>query len=499
MIDPCDTKTMGVPSPDSETWVSPSSRSVALTRRRALTMLTGAAASVVLPGQGEAQRARRNQPFRLTRADDAFLDDMERRACLYFVEQAGAESGQVLDRAAFYGNGGRIDPRPMASIAATGFGLTALCIGDRRGYLSHASARAQVLRTLRFHAEDLPHEHGFFYHFNDVTTGKPFAFSEVSSIDTALLLCGVLTARAHFASDPEIVRHATTIYERVDWPWMLNGGTLFRMGWNPERTLKGKPAAAAAVPKGKPVPKAQPVPAAPEIVHPAAFLDATWNHYCELMMIPLLALGSPTFHVDAEVWSAWSRPEKTYGGITYITGDDPLFTHQYSHAWFDFRGKHDAFTNYFDNSVKATRAHRAFCLGLGAPYAADYWGISASDSATGYQAWGGPPALGRLDGSVVPNATAGSLPFLPAECLAVQRHLHTHYADKGWNRYGFTDALNPDKHWYNADVLGIDLGIGMLMAENLRTGFVWQTFARNREAGIAMQRAGFRKEVQRTL
>ena len=422
---------------------------------------------------------------------------MERRACLYFVEQAGAESGQVLDRAAFYGNGGKIDPRRMASIAATGFGLTALCIGDRRGYLSHAAARAQVLRTLRFHAEDLPHEHGFFYHFNDVDTGKPFGFSEVSSIDTALLLCGVLTVRAHFANDPEIVKHATTIYERVDWPWMLNGGKLFRMGWNPERIVKGKPGQGSPTTKdcgvagGDGAAKSGAVVTPPDILRPAAFLDATWNHYCELMMIPLLALGSPTFPVDSEVWSAWSRPEKTYDGITYITGDDPIFTHQYSHAWFDFRGKRDAFTNYFDNSVKATRAHRAFCLSLGAPYAADYWGISASDSATGYQAWGGPPALGRLDGSVVPNATAGSLPFLPGECLAVLRHLHSRYAGRGWNRYGFADALNPDKNWYDADVLGIDLGIGMLMAENLRSGFVWQTFARNKEVTIALAKAGF--------
>ena len=379
------------------------------------------------------------------------------------MEQAGAESGQVLDRAAFYGNAGKRDPRVNASIAATGFGLTALCIGDQRGYLPHEAARAQALRTLRFQAEEMLNEHGFFYHFSDVDTGKPMAWSEVSSIDTALLLCGVLTARTHFAGDRGIVRYATEIYERVDWPWMLRGGDLFSMGWKPETSKE------------------------------PGFLDATWNHYCELMMIPLLAMGSPTHPVDAAVWGAWSRPKVKYDGFEYISGADPLFTHQFSHAWFDFRGLRDEYADYFANSVTATKAHRAFCLDLGDPYSPDYWGVSASDSATGYQAWGGPPRLGRLDGSVVPCATAGSLPFLPSECVRVLRSLSRLYGAKCWSRYGFCDALHPAAGWYDADVLGIDLGIGMLMAENLRSGFVWKTFARNPEVGRAMQRAGFRR------
>ncbi|MGI4756949.1 MAG: glucoamylase family protein [Janthinobacterium lividum] len=430
-----------------------------MTRREALTLL--ASAAVTLPLHGASVHRRLSSPPLLSRGDDAFLNEMERRACLYFVEQANAENGQVLDRAAFYGNNGKRDPRNGASIAATGFGLTALCIGDRRGFLSHAAARRQVLRTLRFHAERLPHEHGFFYHFNDIETGTPMLWSEVSSIDTALLLCGVLTARAHFHADHEIVRLATDIYERVDWPWMMNDGPLFHMGWNPPERKN------------------------------AGFIEATWNHYCELMMIPLLALGSPTHPVDAAVWSAWSRPTMTYDGIEYISGDDPLFVHQYSHAYFDFRGKRDAFTNYFDNSIKATRAHKAFCLDMGAPYSDDYWGITASDSQTGYQAWGGPPKIGRLDGSVVPCAAAGSLPFSPGDCVRVLRSLQQQYGNKCWGRYGFCDALHPEANWYNADVLGIDLGIGMLMAENLRSGFVWNTFGQNREVANSMRLAGF--------
>lgn len=435
-----------------------------MNRREVLALLVGTAASLplhaALPKHGRA--ARGASP--LSREDDTFLNEMERRACLYFVEQASADNGQVLDRAAFYGNHGKRDPRKGASIAATGFGLTALCIGDQRHFLSHAAARRQVLRTLRFHAEQLQHEHGFFYHFNDIDSGEPMVWSEVSSIDTALLLCGVLTARAHFHSDREIVRYATTIYERVDWPWMMNGGDLFHMGWNPDgRTNPG-------------------------------FIKATWNHYCELMMIPLLAMASPTHPVDPAAWAAWSRPTMTYDGIEYIGEGDPLFVHQYSHAYFDFRTKRDEYANYFENSIKATRAHKAFCLDMGAPYSDNYWGITASDSQTGYQAWGGPPKIGRLDGSVVPCAAAGSLAFLPTDSIRVLRSLQQHYGDKCWGRYGFCDALHPEANWYDADVLGIDLGIGMLMAENLRSGFVWNTFRRNREVERAMGLASFRSE-----
>jgi hypothetical protein len=230
---------------------------------------------------------------------------------------------------------------------------------------------------------------------------------------------------------------------------MLNGGKTFSMGWTPE----------------------------------TGFFPARWDTYCELMMLYLLALGSPTFPIEPSSWSAFSRPRITYNGFTYISGNDPLFTHQYSHAWFDFRNKRDAFANYFTNSVAATQAHKAFCIALGSPYSDTYWGISASDSQHGYTAWGGPPAQGQIDGSVVPNATSGSLPFLPTDCLQVLQSLNSNYAAKAWGRYSFCDAFHPAANWYDPDVLGIDLGISLLMAENYRTGFVWQTFAQNEGEG----------------
>ncbi len=430
-------------------------------RRRALQL---AVAAAVMPEgwcRGQAKppgpRVGTGAARSLPAEDDGFLDQLQRAACVFFLEQADPATGQVQDRARNRGLDGALDPRKLSSIAATGFGLAALCIAHKREYAPRAQIEAQVARTLAFHAHQLHHEHGFFCHFNDVRTGEPIARVEYSSIDTALLLCGVLTARAYFSGNAAIVRDATLIYERVDWPWMLNGGTLFRMGW---KTGSG-------------------------------FLDAKWDHYCELMMIPLLALGSPTHSVPAEVWSAWSRPEVEYEGLRYISGRDPIFTHQYSQAWFDFRHQHDAYTDYFHNSVMATEAHRLFCLHLGPPYSADYWGISASASEQGYKAWGGPPTFGGVNGTVVPCAAAGSLPFLPAECLRTLKAQRAMYGPQAWGRYGLCDAFHPATNWYDPDVLGIDLGISVVMAENLRTGFVWEVFGRNAEVRIAMRKAGF--------
>ena len=178
----------------------------------------------------------------------------------------------------------------------------------------------------------------------------------------------------------------------------------------------------------------------------SGFLRARWDSYCELMMIYLLGLGSPTHPLPPETWDAWKRPPFDYYHLHYIGSFAPIFVHQYSHAWFDFRGKQDRYADYFANSITATQAHRLFCLGLShrfPDYAEDLWGISSSDSVKGYVAWGGPPAMGPIDGSVVPCAAAGSLPFLPDESLRVLRNIRQNYAKRGWKRYGFVDAFNP--------------------------------------------------------
>ncbi len=393
------------------------------------------------------------QPYQGT--DTQLLDEIQSSIFSFFWNEASPVTGQVKDRALATGDG----TETMSSIAATGFGLSSLCIGDSRGYGKASDISARVLATLQFIYNQMPNVNGFFYHFVDMNTGARWATCELSSIDSSILLCGVLTARQHF-SDPQIQDLATKIYERVNWPWMLNGGNTFSMGWTPE----------------------------------SGFLAARWSHYCELMMIYLLAIGSPTNPVPASTWDAWTRPTYTYQGIQYISGGDPLFTHQYSHAWFDFRNQHDAYANYFDNSVKATQAHKLFCLSLNnqfADYAQDFWGISSSDYAGGYTAWGGPPAVGPIDGTIVPYATGGSLPFLYTDCMQVLRNIRGAYANSAWTRYSYIDAFNPLTGWVDKDVLGIDLGITMLMAENYRTGLVWQTFMKNPEAQNAMQKVGF--------
>jgi hypothetical protein len=214
-----------------------------------------------------------------------------------------------------------------------------------------------------------------------------------------------------------------------------------------------------------------------------------------MMMIYLLGLGSLPHPLPGDVWNAWKRTKFEYDGIRYIGSFAPLFVHQYSQAWFDFRGKRDQYADYFENSMLATDAHRHFCLELGKQfpdYSDDLWGISASDSQKGYVIWGGPPTMGPIDGTVVPSAAAGSLPFMTQPVMRVLRNIKDHYG-RAWTRYGFLNAFNPLKNWYDSDAIGIDLGISMLMAENVRTGFVWNTFMKNQEAQRGMERAGLRK------
>ena len=432
-----------------------------LTRREMLLLTTGTAIALPLAMKtfGTAKKGfkpPKGAPYQGT--DEQLLDEIERRSFDFFWNEASPNSGQVKDRALAHGG----DKRRMSSIAATGFGLSALCIGDRRGYRKPAEIQERVRKTLQF-LWNMPNEHGFFYHFIDIETGARWEKNaELSSIDSSLLLCGVLTARQHFA-DAEIKDLATKIYERVDWPWMQNGGKTLSMGWKPE----------------------------------SGFLEARWEHFCELMMIYLLGIGSPTHPLAPDTWDAWTRPKINYQGIEFISGNDPIFTHQYSHAWYDFRKKRDAYTNYFENSVKATKAHKLFCLSLRdefSDYSDDLWGISASDFEHGYTAWGGPPKQGPIDGSIVPCATGGSLPFLFDDCMKVLRNIRGAYAEKAWTQYSFVDAFNPLDGWFDQDVLGIDLGITMLMAENHRSGFVWETFMKNAEALTAMKKVGFKPE-----
>jgi hypothetical protein len=393
-----------------------------------------------------------NQP-NATRELDDLLVELERRACLYFYEQAAPSTGLVKDRARHTGR----DTHNISSIAATGFGLSAMCIAHQNGFLKRSDAKQRVQTTLEFLARKLHNEHGFFFHFVDMESGGRAFQSEISSIDTAILLLGVLHCRTYFDTR-EIRQLATEIYERVDWKWMLNSADTLDHGWKPE----------------------------------SGFLKSRWDSYSELKGLYLLAIGSPSHPIPASSWQAWERPMFQYDELNFIGSPAPIFVHQSAEGWIDFRGRHDRHTNYFENSRIATLAHKRFCISLSKQfpwYSNELWGITASDSENGYVVWGGPPAMGPIDGTIVPCAAGGSLVFLPGGCKLVLKTIFDRYP-KAWTRYGFVDAFHPRHDWYDPEVLGIDQGIMLLMAENLRNEGVWKSFMRNEEIVRAMNAVG---------
>jgi hypothetical protein len=410
--------------------------------------------SVASASPADSTSAPHSRP--LSPEDDQFLNEMEKANFQYFWEQANLKTGIVKDRC----NVNIEDTGIVGSIAATGFGLTALCIGDRRGFVSRAAAQDRVLITLRSLWGKLPNHRGFFYHWGNINTGERVWDSEVSSVDTTILLCGVLCCREYFKA-AEIHALADDIFNRVEWTWLSEDTSLLPHGWTPE----------------------------------IGFLPYRWDNYSELMMMYLLGLGSTSYPLRDETWTAWKRLKFEYAGLRYIGSFAPLFVHQYSQAWFDFRGKRDKYADYFQNSVTATDVHRRFCLELAKRfpnYSDDLWGITASDSPNGYVIWGCTPLVGPIDGTVVTSASSGLLPFLPQPVMRVMRNIKSRYPT-AWTKYGFVNAFNPLKNWYDSDVIGIDTGITMVMAENVRTGFVWNTFMKSAEAQLGMQRAGFKK------
>ena len=345
--------------------------------------------------------------------DERFLDELEHSSFLYFWEQANPQTGLIKDRC----NARTNDTGVVASIASTGFGLTAICIAEKRGFVSRQDARVRVLATLTFLWQNAAypsrillslrqHRHrrtnvglrGLFRRHGHLAVRHPYLPPALSTIATSADL-------------------AHAIFDRVDWTWLSEDTTLLTQGWTPEY----------------------------------GFLPYKWDYYSELMMIYLLGMGSSSHPLRPDAWSAWKRTTFEYDGLRYIGSFAPLFVHQYSQAWFDFRQKRDKYADYFHNSAIATDVHRRFCIELSKSfpdYSDDLWGITASDSDKGYVIWGGPPAMGPIDGTVVPAASGGSLPFLPETSMRVLRNIRTRY-QQAWSRYGFVDAFNPLKNWYD--------------------------------------------------
>ena len=402
------------------------------------------------------------RPYCFTPDDEAFLEDLEHRAFRFFWESADPASGLVPDRARADGMG----PGEIASTASTGFGLAALPVAALRGWITEAQALERAELTLDTCLNRLEADHGFLFHFIHLKDLSRAWNCEVSTIDTALLALGALTVRGAFPGT-RAAELAGRLYERIDWPWMATEDHLIRHGSFPE----------------------------------SGFIPWKWDAYSEGLAMILLAVGAPKHPLPPAAWARWERRNWTTYGRRRFLHHPPLFVHQFSHAFVDFRGLRDSAAgglDYWENSVKATLAQRQFCIDLSPQFpsfSADCWGLTSSDSRAGYVDWGGPPMPGagpdkRIDGSVVPCAPAGSLPFAPRLCVRALRHMHRQYGDFAYGPYGFADAFHPTLRWANPDVIGIDQGITLLMAENARTGAVWRWFMANSEVQSALKLSG---------
>jgi len=369
--------------------------------------------------------------------DEAFLDQLERDAWRYFWDYADRKTGLIAD-STLHGS--------PSSIAAVGFGLAAVCIAHARGWISSEDAYGRVLKTLRTVKRRLKHEHGFFYHFVEMSTGQRAWSSEVSSIDTALLLAGALFAGQYFHGTP-VERLATELYERVDWTWMTHDTPLLCMGWTPER----------------------------------GFFSHHWDWYSEGILLYALAIGSPTHPIPAESWFKWRRAKRAYRGVSVVYSYfGSLFTYQTAHAWIDFRTLYEGDLNYWQNSINAVLANRQFCLDHAAQYRGygpSGWGLTAGEGPDGYRGYGAEPAEVVLhDGTINPYGVVASLPLLPDVAIASLKELREAYREKVYGEYGFKAGFNVDRDWWGKTHLGIDEGVSLLMIENYRTEMVWKTF-----------------------
>ena len=431
---------------------------------------------------------------------DPLLDDIEHRTFNFFWETAEVSTGLVPDR---------WPKPPFASIAAVGFALNAYAIGVERNYVTREAARARVLTTLRFlhqaQQSNDPAEaagyQGFFYHFLNFGSGKRYGSSELSTVDTTLLMAGVLFVAGYFDSDDpdevEIRKLAVDLYSRVNWPWAIEHAIDIRMAWSPE----------------------------------GQFGSHDWRGYNEAMIVYILALGSPTYPVATRTWDAWTSDYYlawgTLEGQTHLTFG-PLFGHQFSAVWIDYRGIKDEFIwpqgiDYFENSRRATLAQRAYAIRNPMDwkgYGPNVWGLTACDG-PGYMVM---PYFGQQrqfysyaargvgltqiidDGTIAPAAAISSLPFAPEVVIPAAHAMHEKYGRHIFGKFGFVDSFNPSFDydvpvhrgkrirgvgWVDSDYLGIDQGSILSMIENYRSELIWTVMKRNEYVIRGLKRAGF--------
>ena len=402
-------------------------------------------------------------------SDDEFLDYVQETSFDYFWYLANPTNGLIPDRTA---------TGSPCSIAAKGFGLTAIGIGVDHGWITRTQAAARVLTTLNTFLQGpqgpgttgIMGYKGWFYHFLDMNTALRSGSSELSSIDSCLFLAGVLYAKQYFngtnATEKAIQSTADAIFNRVDWTFMSQGTAGVAMGWQPTTGFSGY---------------------------------GNWIGYNEGMIIYCFGLGTATNSLPASAWNLWTSGYNwgTFYGQTYVAFP-PLFGHEYSHCWVDFRQIADSYMSshgatYFENSRRAALAEIAYCgTAPHTGYSSTIWGITACDGPppTGYTARGLPP-VGFDDGTIAPTAAGGSMCFSPEYSLPALKAFYNLYRTNLWTENGFRDAFNPGLGWYDTDEIGIDQGPIVIMIENYRTGRVWQLFMQNAEVQRGLQRAGF--------
>ena len=378
---------------------------------------------------------------------DALLDEIAKRAFRYFWETADVQTGLVKDRA----NNRDGDDYTVASVAATGYGLASLPIGVERGWVTRAEATQRAEKMLRFLLENAPHRHGWLFHFLDRQTGERVWRSEVSSIDTALLVAGALLCGQYFP-DTEAEKSANRLYDRLDWDWMRTNNSakpdkrLLSHGWTPER----------------------------------GFLRGNWDIYNEGMLLYLLGLGATPQNgnpLPTDSWTAWERIPVRHKDRETLTGG-PLFLHQMCHGFFDLRGCRDSLDfDYWSVSAAAVEINRTYCIDRGARwgYGPNVWGLNACDGPSGYKSYGGPGIVGKKDdGTVSPTGAIASIIFTPDAARAAAQTLYDDHGDRLWGRFGFANAFNLKQNWFGEDVIGIDLGMALLALENHRSGLPWR-------------------------
>lgn len=434
----------------------------------------------------------------ISASDEAFLDEVQERTFAFFWERTNPANGLVPDR---------WPSQSFSSVAAVGFGLPSYAVGIERGWITRAQGAERVLTTLRFliHAPQGPEAagrtgyNGLFYHFLDMNTGERFQTVELSTIDTALLMAGVIFSREYFdgsaAQESGIRALADSLYHRVDWQSMVNNPGRISMGWTPE----------------------------------SGYIEYDWRGYDEAMILLILAIGSPTHPVDASLWQTYMSTARwgEYYGQQHV-GFAPLFGHQYSHIFIDFRGIRDPFMaahgiDWFENSRRAVLAQRAYAIDnpmAWRGYGADVWGLTASDGPADtvlvvngtprefwtYTARGASHTAVRDDGTLVPTAAGGSIAFAPELAINALRTMREQYP-MIWGEYGFLDAFNPTFRfedvplthgrvvngagWVDTDYLGIDQGPILLMAENYRSELIWRELRESPYIIAGLRRAGF--------